>query len=314
METLTQKIKAKALELGFSRVGIARAESLGQDGERLKEWLRRGFHASMSWMAENTEKRVDPRKVLPGAKSVIAVAVNYYTDVEHRPKDGDGKISRYAWGDDYHILVTKRIEKFNECIQQMVPGAQGRYYVDTGPVMEKAWAERAGLGWRGKHTALITKDFGSWVFLGEIISNLELEYDSPVEDSCGTCTACVDACPTHALDEPYVLDSNKCISYLTIEHRSEIDPAFAPQFDGWVYGCDVCQDVCPWNRFRKETADKEFHPRDGNVSPSLDGLMALTQEDFSARFSKSPVKRTKRAGLSRNAKFVHEYRQRKSKG
>jgi len=314
METLTQKIKAKALELGFNKVGIARAESLGVDGEHLREWLRRGFHASMGWMAENPEKRADPRKILPGAKSVIAVAVNYYADVEHRPKDGEGKISRYAWGDDYHILVTKRIEKLNDCIQHMTPGAEGRYYVDTGPVMDKAWAERAGLGWRGKHTTLITKDFGSWVFLGEIITNLELEYDSPVEDSCGTCTACVDACPTHALDEPYVLDSNKCISYLTIEHRPEIDPVFARQFDGWVYGCDICQDVCPWNRFRKETADKEFHPRDGNVSPSLDGLMALTQEEFSARFSKSPVKRTKRAGLIRNAKFVREYQKRKSKG
>jgi len=311
METLTQKIKAKALELGFSKVGIARAEGLGADGERLKEWLRRGYHASMSWMAERTEERADPRILLPGARSVIAVAVNYYTGAEHRPKEGEGKISRYAWGDDYHIHVTRRIEKLNDCIRQLVPGAEGRYYVDTGPAMDKAWAERAGLGWRGKHTTVITKDYGSWVFLGEIITTLELEYDAPVEDSCGTCTACVDACPTDALDEPYILDSNKCISYLTIEHRSEIDPKFGPQFDGWVFGCDICQDVCPWNRFRKEAADKEFLPRDGNVSPSLDGLLALTQEEFSVRFSKSPVKRTKRAGLLRNAKFVRDHQKRK---
>ncbi len=304
MMTLTEQIKAKALEVGFSKVGIAKAEPLSKDGVHLREWLHRGYNASMDWMEEKTEKRVDPREIVPGARSVISVAANYYTDAQHQPKDGDGKISRYAWGDDYHILVTARIQRLYECIKLLAPESEGRYYVDTGPVMDKAWAERAGIGWRGKHTNLITKEFGSWVFLGEIISTLDLAYDTPMEDFCGSCTACLDACPTKAIVEPYVVDSNKCISYLTIEHRGEIDPALAPMFEGWVYGCDICQDVCPWNKYQRQTEDKEFLPRQGNVTPSLDGLISLTQAEFSERFKKSPVKRTKRAGLARNAKVV----------
>jgi epoxyqueuosine reductase len=302
--TLTEQIKSKAIELGFSKVGIAKAEALPEDGEHLKEWLHRGYHASMKWMGENFEKRIDPHKILPGARSIISVAVNYYTDVKHHPTQDEGKVSRYAWGDDYHIHVTARIQKLFECIKQMAPESAGRFYVDTGPVMEKAWAERAGLGWRGKHTNLITKEYGSWVFLGEIISTLELEYDTPMEDFCGSCTACLDACPTKAITEPYVVDSNKCISYLTIEHRGEIDKSFAPFFDQWVYGCDICQDVCPWNKFQQQTEDKEFAARDGNVTPSLSGLCSLTQEDFSKKFKKSPIKRTKREGLRRNAEFI----------
>lgn len=302
--TLTEQIKSKALELGFSKVGIAKAELLTEDGERLREWLHRGYHASMNWMEDDLEKRIDPKAIVPGARSIISVAVNYYTDVQHHPVNDEGKISRYAWGDDYHIHVTARIHTLFDCIKQMAPGSDGRYYVDTGPVMDKAWAERAGIGWRGKHTNLITKEYGSWVFLGEIISTLELEYDAPMEDFCGSCTACLDACPTKAIVEPYVVDSDKCISYLTIEHRGEIDESLAPFFDQWVYGCDICQDVCPWNKFQQPTDDKEFFPRDGNVSPSLDGLRLLTQEEFSKRFRRSPVKRAKHKGMIRNAKFV----------
>ena len=223
MATLTEQIKVKALEIGFSKVGIAKAEVLTEDGRRLDEWLRPGYQASMGWMEKNREKRIDPEQIIPGARSVISVAANYYTDVEHHPKEDEGKISRYAWGDDYHILVAARIKKLFEYIKQIMPESDGRYYVDTGPVMDKVWAERAGIGWRGKHTNLITKDFGSWVFLGEIISTLELECDTPMEDFCGSCTACLDACPTKAIVEPYVVDSNKCLSYLTIEHRGEID-------------------------------------------------------------------------------------------
>jgi len=304
MATLTEQIKTKALEVGFSKVGIAKAETLTEDGKRLEEWLHRGYQASMGWMEENVEKRFDPREIIPGARSVISVAANYYTGAEHHPKEHEGKISRYAWGDDYHILVTERIKKLYECIKEIAPESEGRYYVDTGPVMDKVWAERAGIGWRGKHTNLITKDFGSWVFLGEIISTLELEYDMPMEDFCGSCSACLDACPTKAIVEPYVVDSNKCLSYLTIEHRGPIDKSLEPMFDQWVYGCDVCQDVCPWNKYQKTTGDKEFFPREGNVTPSIDGLLSLTQEEFSNKFSKSPVKRTKREGLVRNATIV----------
>ncbi len=275
MATLTEQIKEKALELGFSKIGIAKAEPLTEDGKRLEEWLHRRYQASMGWMEKNVEKRIDPENIVPGARSVISVAANYYTDVEHRPNAEEGKISRYAWGDDYHILVTERIKKLFACIKHMAPDSNGRYYVDTGPVMDKVWAERAGIGWRGKHTNLITKDFGSWVFLGEIISTLALEYDTPMEDFCGSCTACLDACPTKAIVEPYVVDSNKCISYLTIEHEGEIDTSLEPLFDQWVYGCDTCQDVCPWNKYQKPTRDKEFFPRDGNVAPSLDGLTII---------------------------------------
>ncbi|MDE3059283.1 MAG: tRNA epoxyqueuosine(34) reductase QueG, partial [Bacteroidota bacterium] len=249
METLTQKIKAKAYELGFSKVGIARADALREDAVHLQEWLHRGYHASMQWMAKNIEKRCDPRAIIPDAKSVVSVAVNYFADVQHSPAGNEGKVSRYAWGDDYHIHVTKRIQNLFECIKQMAPDSDGRYYVDTGPVMDKYWAEKSGVGWRGKHTNVITKEFGSWVFLGEIITTLELEYDTPMEDFCGTCTACIESCPTGAIVEPYIVDSNRCISYLTIEHRGEIDDSLKPHFEGWVYGCDICQDVCPWNRF-----------------------------------------------------------------
>ena len=306
MTTLTEQIKAKALEIGFSKVGIARAEPHAKDAERLKEWLHRGYQASMKWMGQNTEKRVDPRNIVTGARSIISVAANYFTNVEHQPKPGEGKVSRYAWGDDYHILITARIQKLFECIKQLAPESNGRYYVDTGPVMDKVWAERAGLGWRGKHTNLITKDFGSWVFLGEIISTLELDYDAPMEDFCGSCTACIDACPTDAIAEAYVVDSNKCISYLTIEHRGPIEPSLAPRFDNWVYGCDICQDVCPWNKFQQPTHDKEFLPRDGNVTPSVNDLASITKEEFTERFRKSPIKRTKREGIIRNAKFVQD--------
>ncbi len=304
METLTQKIKAKALELGFSKIGVARADALSEDAIRLKEWLHRGYQASMQWMEKNIAKRSDPREIVPGAKSVISVAVNYFTDVQHSPREGEGKISRYAWGDDYHIHVTERIQKLFECIKQMAPESEGRYYVDTGPVMDKYWAEKAGIGWRGKHTNVITKEFGSWVFLGEIITTLELEYDAPMEDFCGTCTACIEACPTNAIVEPYIVDSNRCISYLTIEHRGEIDDSLKPHFEGWIYGCDICQDVCPWNRFQQQTADEEYFPRDGNVTPNLDALIELSQEEFSRRFKDSPIKRTKREGIVRNAKLV----------
>ncbi len=308
--TLTEQIKSKALELGFAKVGIAKAEILGAEGDRLKEWLNRGYHASMQWMKKNVDKRIDPKKIVPNAQSVISVAINYFTSIEHSPESDEGlrprrgKISRYAWGDDYHIHVTKRIETLAECIKQLVPESENRYYVDTGPMMDKVWASRAGLGWQGKHTNLITKEYGSWVFLGEIITSEKLDYDSPIEDFCGTCTACMDACPTDAIHEPYVVDSNKCISYLTIEHCGEIAAVLGKKFDQWIYGCDICQDVCPWNKFQQPTEHNEFSPRVENINPSFRDLMNISQEEFSKRFKNSPIKRTKREGIIRNAKIV----------
>jgi epoxyqueuosine reductase len=302
--TLTEDIRRAAHDLGFVKIGIARAEALEDEGAHLQEWLHRGFNASMAWMEKNSEKRTDPRLLVPGAQSVIAVAENYYVPVTHAQSEGEGKISRYAWGDDYHIHATKRIQALLARIKQMAPDEEGRSYVDTGPVMEKAWAARAGVGWQGKHSNLITKEYGSWVFLGTIITTLALEYDEPIGDWCGTCTACIDACPTEAIVEPYVVDAARCISYQTIEHRGPIDEQLATDFNGWVYGCDICQDVCPWNRFAKATNHAEYEPRQGNVTPSLEELASMTQEEFSRRFSKSAIKRTKLAGMQRNAELI----------
>jgi epoxyqueuosine reductase len=203
-------------------------------------------------------------------------------------------------------VLTQRLEKLYEFLQSEIPGVSGKLYVDTGPVMDKVWAARAGIGWLGKHTNIITRKFGSWVFLGEILIDAELEYDTPMPDLCGTCTACLDACPTQAIVQPYLLDANKCISYLTIEHRGELPKEIVANFQNWIYGCDICQDVCPWNRFQNETDEPAFHPREENIAPKLTELAELSQEEFSRRFRNSPMKRAKHSGLTRNAKAVIE--------
>ena len=302
----TSRIKSKALELGFSKVGIARADHLLEEGQRLLTWLHRGHHATMSWLSRESEKRIDPRHVLSNAKSVVSVAMNYYTPHQHTQSRDVGKISRYAWGDDYHEMITQRLQALGEFIETEFPEVKSKHYVDTGPVMEKAWAQRAGLGWVGKHTNVITKEFGSWVFLGEIILDVELEYDAPGLDFCGSCRACIDACPTQAIVEEYVLDSSKCISYLTIEHRDTIPAELASQFDNWIYGCDICQDVCPWNKFQQSTLEKEFQPRPDTLAPNLAELVEMSSQEFSRRFARSPIKRTKHAGLTRNARCASE--------
>ncbi len=301
---LTGLIKDKARGLGFSKVGVARVQSLDEDGPKLQEWLTRGYHATMAWMARDPDKRSDVRSIVPNAKSVISLATNYYTPSVHSGDPEKAKISRYAWGDDYHFVLTPRILELVRCIKSERPGANVGFYVDTGPVMDKAWAVRAGIGWLGKHTNVISKEYGSWIFLAEIIVDLELEYDEPMPDFCGSCTACIEACPTDAIVEPYVLDSNRCISYLTIEHRGEFSDEYKPHLENWIFGCDICQDVCPWNRFQQPTGEQAFAPRSGNVSPALEELKKLTSEEFSVRFKGSPVKRTKREGLVRNVDAV----------
>jgi epoxyqueuosine reductase len=301
MPTLTEQVKNQAIALGFSHVGVAAARALEPEGGRLSAWLARGFHAGMKWMERSPERRIDPRNVLRGAKSVIVVAMNYYTDVSHPEAPGTGKISRYAWGDDYHDIVGTRLDRLKTWLRERAPSAEALAYVDTGPVMEKAWAARAGVGWIGKHGNVITRNMGSWVFLGVIITTLELDPDGPATDHCGTCTRCIEACPTDAIVLPGVVDSARCISYLTIEHRGEIAGDVAGQFEGWIYGCDICQDVCPWNvKFATPTSEPGFRPREGNRAPVLDAWAAMDASEFSRRFSKSPIKRTKLAGLLRN--------------
>ncbi len=305
MHQLTEKIKKKALGLGFTKIGIAKADQLHEESGHLTEWLSKGYHATMGWMENNSEKRSNPKHILPEAKSVISVALNYYSDNPHNENESAGKISRYAWGDDYHDILTEKLNLLLDYIIAEEPSAVGKVYVDTGPVMEKVWAECAGIGWIGKHTNVITQDYGSWVFLGEIILNLELQYDTPATDHCGECTLCIEACPTQAITEPYVLDSNLCISYLTIEHRGEIAEELGEKFENWIYGCDICQDVCPWNhKFSQRTTVKEFHPREYNAAPDLKSVIQMSQQDFSERFRKSPIKRTKHAGLVRNANII----------
>lgn len=308
MVFFTEKIKQKALEIGFHKIGIARAEPLDAEGARLKQWLGKNYHGEMRWMEREPEKRVNPELIFAGAKSMIVVALNYFTPHEHEDDDAKGKVSRYAWGDDYHDVVKEKLRELLSWIKAENSQAEGKICVDTAPVMDKAWAARAGLGWLGKHSNLITKEYGSWVFIGEILLNLELEYETEiVPDHCGTCTACLDACPTDAIVSPFIVDSQKCLSYATIELRA---PDFSPQIkdnlNGWLYGCDICQDVCPWNRFEKPTGETRFEPREGNVSADLEEILALSPEKYAEKFRRSAMKRTKLGGLQRNANALLE--------
>ena len=305
---LTQRIKERALVEGFDKVGIVPAEPLAQERERLLEWLARGYQGEMSWLAREPEKRIDPRRIFPAAQSVIVVALNYYTAHHHLDQPGRGKVSRYAWGDDYHDLVGTKLRSLLNWIQQEAPDADGKVCVDIQPMMDKAWAVRGGLGWLGKHTNLITPELGSWVFIGELLLNLELEYSvEQVEDHCGTCTLCIEACPTTAITEPYVVDSTRCISYATIELRNaELPEIVGENLEGWFYGCDICQDVCPWNRFEQPTIETRFEPRLGNVSADLSAILELTPSSYAERFRNSAMKRAKLTGLKRNARTLLE--------
>lgn len=301
---LAENIKQRARFEGFNKVGIVGAESLEDEGRRLKEWLARGHHGEMRWMARDVHKRIDPREIFPQARSVVVVALNYFTPHQHQQSPATGKVSRYAWGDDYHDVVKEKLVSLLEWIKEQEPSAEGKVCVDIQPVMDKAWAVRAGLGWLGKHSNVITQEHGSWVFIGELLLNLDLEHDSErVEDHCGTCTLCIDACPTRAITEPYVVDSNKCISYATIELRAPELPA-EMDLAGWLYGCDICQDVCPWNRFEQATSEPRFEPREGNVDVELGEVLEFTPESYAARYRGSAMKRAKLAGLQRNARSL----------
>lgn len=294
------------MEIGFDKIGIVPAEALPDEERRLKEWLESDYHGEMRWMEREPEKRAHPRILFPGAKTVIVVALNYYTPSQHEDSAEKGKVSRYAWGDDYHDVVKAKLRELLSFIKELIPAVNGKICVDTAPMMDKAWAVRAGIGWMGKHSNVITKEFGSWFFIGEILLDVELGYDAEnVPDHCGTCTACLDVCPTQAIVAPFIVDSKRCISYATIELRDPDLPGhIADNLNGWLYGCDICQDVCPWNRFEQETTEPGFQPRAGNVSASLDEILDLTHEQYAERFRRSAMKRTKLSGLQRNARAL----------
>ncbi len=307
-EDLSRQIKARALAEGFDKIGIVPALPFETERQNLLQWLGRGFHGEMKWMARDPDQRTDPRKFFPEAQSALVVALNYYTAQKHQESSTTGKVSRYAWGDDYHEVVKSKLGALLSWLRERIPGVKGKICVDTQPMMDKAWAVRAGLGWIGKHSNLITPELGSWVFIGELLLNLELDYDNQlVEDHCGSCTLCLDACPTKAITEPYVVDSNKCISYATIELRAEQIPTeLASNLEGWLYGCDICQNVCPWNRFEQPTNIDAFSPRTENINADLQNILELTPELYSERFQHSPMKRAKLHGLQRNARTLLE--------
>jgi len=297
-------VKRCALEAGFSFCGISRAAFLEEEAPRLEKWLREKRHGTMSWMENHFDKRLDPRLLVPGARSVVSLLFNYYT--EQKPVDREApKVSMYAYGEDYHHVLRDKLKLLLQQIQNEVGEVNGRVFVDSAPVMDKAWARRSGLGWQGKHTNLINKGNGSWFFIAELIIDLELEPDSPATDHCGTCTACIDACPTDAIIEPYVLDATKCISYLTIELREAIPEEFKGRMANWAFGCDICQEVCPWNRFASPHSEQAFAA--GHV-PDLTSAewKEMTREVFDELFSRSAMKRTSFDGLKRNLRFLDE--------
>ncbi|MGB0564190.1 MAG: tRNA epoxyqueuosine(34) reductase QueG [Spirulinaceae cyanobacterium] len=305
-----QQIQQKAQELGFHKVGIAAvtpADFADNDfansdraSDHLQQWLTAGYQAEMAWMAN--PKRQDIEQCLPGVKSVIAVALNYYTPHQHRHDPAIAKISRYGWGRDYHRILHKKLKALSQWLQTQAPEHRTKYYADTGPVQDKVWAERAGLGWIAKNSNLITREYGSWVFLGEVLTTLKLASDRPHSQHCGTCTRCIEACPTQAIREPFVVDANRCIAYHTIENRAETLPADL-DLNNWVAGCDVCQDVCPWNqRFAQETDEPGFQPYPENLAPPLTELAHLDEATWDQRFRASALRRIKPAMWRRNAR------------
>ena len=298
---LSQFIRTSAKNLGFSKMGIAQATAKQQSANRLDSWLQKGYHSTMQWMEKRADERGDIGKYYPEAKSVISLGLNYFTG-NASPHPDVGKISNYAWGDDYHDLIKSRLYNLLGEIKYKYPKINGIACVDTSPIMEKDWAQRAGLGWVGKHTNLITRDYGSWIFLGELLLDVKLEYDAPFEDDlCGTCTACLDACPTNAFPEPYVLDSNKCISYLTIEHRGDLPAELEDKLSGWIYGCDICQEVCPWNiKFPQNSNEDCWQPRSNLNNRAINEWKGLTEDEYRKLFKGSAVKRAKYKGLMRN--------------
>jgi len=337
--SLTESIKREALALGFDAVGISRVAESSQPSaishqrdssipdapplfphrllSRLAEWLQRRYHGTMAWMTRDPARRSNPQLVLPGCRSMVSVGMNYYTNNRANEQPGMGRIARYAWGKDYHTVMTQRLAQLEVKIVALAPDVTIKAYVDTGPIMEKAWAQQAGLGWIGKHSNLVSAEHGSWLLLGEILTTLDLKEDEPATDLCGSCTLCIQACPTGAIVEPYVVDARLCISYLTIELRGGREVIFgelASQMGNRIFGCDDCLDVCPFNLRSDATNEPAFNPTPLTLAPSLQTLSQISQESFSATFKESPLKRAKLSGLLRNVGIAQENQQRQTGG
>ncbi|MEP2059397.1 MAG: tRNA epoxyqueuosine(34) reductase QueG [Maribacter litoralis] len=298
----TNSIKTEAKRLGFLSCGISKADFLEEEAPRLEKWLNKKMHGEMGYMENHFDKRLDPRKLVEGSKSVISLLLNYYP--EETQREDAYKISKYAYGQDYHYIIKNKLRQLQEFITEEIGEVNGRAFVDSAPVLDKAWAAKSGLGWIGKNSNLLTQQVGSFYFIAELIVDIELEYDHAVTDHCGTCTACLDACPTQAIVEPYVVDGSKCISYFTIELKNELPNEMKGSFDDWMFGCDVCQDVCPWNRFSKSHNEPLFNPHPELLSMSKKDWEEITLEVFQKVFKKSAVKRTKFSGLTRNIEFL----------
>jgi len=300
----SQFIKQEAKRLGFMSCGISKAGFLEDEAPRLEKWLKNNSHGEMFYMENHFDKRLNPTILVDGSKSVVSLLLNYYP--EKTQTQDSYKISKYAYGKDYHFVIKDKLKALLHSIQTEIGDVYGRAFVDSAPVLDKAWAAKSGLGWIGKHSNLLTKGVGSFYFIAELIIDLELEYDQATTDHCGTCTACIDACPTQAITEPYVVDGSKCISYFTIELKNELPSTMKGQFDDWMFGCDVCQDVCPWNTFSKSHNEPLFNPHPDLLSMSKKDWEEITEDVFKKVFQKSAVKRTKYSGLKRNIDFLRQ--------
>jgi epoxyqueuosine reductase len=296
-------IKAKATELGFFYCGFSKADFLEEEAPRLEKWLNLNYNGKMSYMANYFDKRLDPRLLVDNAKTVISLLLNYYPEKKQSPESP--KISKYAYGEDYHAVIKDKLKELYGFLRENIGEINGRAFVDSAPVMDKVWAKKAGLGWIGKNSNLIHPKEGSFFFIAELIIDLEIEPDGPIKDYCGTCTKCIDSCPTDAIVQPYVVDGSKCISYLTIELKDELLPnEFKGKMDNWMFGCDICQDVCPWNRFSKITNEARFKPNPMLLELTTHEWKELNEDVFNQLFKLSAVKRTKYSGLKRNIKFL----------
>ncbi|RYH73531.1 tRNA epoxyqueuosine(34) reductase QueG [Flavobacteriaceae bacterium 144Ye] len=300
----TKLIKEESKKLGFLSCGISKAEFLEAEAPRLEKWLNANMHGEMRYMENHFDKRLDPTKLVDGSKSVVSLLLNYFPSQTQNTESY--KLSKYAYGTDYHFVIKDKLKQLLHFIQDEIGEVSGRAFVDSAPVLDKAWAAKSGLGWIGKHSNLLTQKVGSFYFIAELIIDLELDYDSPTTDHCGSCTACIDACPTEAIVKPYVVDGSKCISYLTIELKDNIPSDFKNKTDDWMFGCDVCQDVCPWNRFSKPHNEPLFNPHPELLEMTKKDWDEITEDTFKKVFKKSAVKRTKYSGLTRNIKFLKD--------